>query len=222
MARGDRGPGGVTGTAPTTGPDPKPRVVPRNHRRFEEIRHSRLTCVVVSRDSGYRHIPREPAEAFEFLDRDPKAKLLDLGDGRYRIERRPWPPVVRTGNRRGRPTVITSRETSWLAPGVLVAVTLDGHRYRGHIVERTAGRRWRVDLEGGLDDHGTHHLRGGGTLEFATHGPRRIEHLLSTAMTDTAAARAYGAYLDDLTAHPDTDPADVYARHHPEPGRTDG
>ena len=83
MAKGDRGHRGVTGA--------KPRTVPRNHRLFTELRNSPLTCVVISRDNDYRPIEKDPADAWDMLDRDPKAKLLDLGDGTYKVERRPWP-----------------------------------------------------------------------------------------------------------------------------------
>ncbi len=72
-------------------PDPKPRVIPRNRKEFAEVRGRALTCVVVSRDSDYREIPREPASAWSWLNEDPKARLLDLGDGTYKIERRPRP-----------------------------------------------------------------------------------------------------------------------------------
>lgn len=71
--------------------DPKPRTIPRSHRKFAEIRSMPLTCVVISRDNDNRPVPRDPADAFDLLDSDPKAKLLDLGDGSYRVDRRPWP-----------------------------------------------------------------------------------------------------------------------------------
>ena len=72
-------------------PAPKPRVIPRSNRRFTEIRNTPLTCVVISSDNGNRPVAKDPADAWDMLDRDPKAKLLDLGGGTYRVERRPWP-----------------------------------------------------------------------------------------------------------------------------------
>ena len=116
--------------------------------------------------------------------------------------------------------MITNREVSWIAPGVLVAVTLRGHRYRGHIVERTGRRTWRVAIDD-VGDGGAWCAHGGGTFEVGTGGPGRVEHLLGTAMADVDAARVYAAYLADLAGHPDEDPAGVYALHycHPDTNR---
>ncbi|ONH62313.1 hypothetical protein CcI49_02745 [Frankia sp. CcI49] len=79
----------------TTAPGQKPRVIPRNRLEFSEIKafalSGAMTCVVQSRDSDYREIPRTPESAWSWLDEDPKARLLDLGDGVYKIERLPRP-----------------------------------------------------------------------------------------------------------------------------------
>lgn len=72
-------------------PDPKPRVIARNRKEFTEIRGRELACVVVSRDNDWREVPRSPESAWSLLDEDPKAKLLDLGGGAYKIERSPRP-----------------------------------------------------------------------------------------------------------------------------------
>ncbi len=72
-------------------PDAKPRVIPRNRKEFAEIRGRAFTCVIVSRDNDWREVPRDPEFAWNLLDQDPKAKLLNLGDGTYKVDRRPRP-----------------------------------------------------------------------------------------------------------------------------------
>lgn len=72
-------------------PEVKPRVIPRNRREFAEVRERALTCVVVSRDNDYREVERPVEFAWSWLDEDPKVRLLDLGDGTLKVERRPRP-----------------------------------------------------------------------------------------------------------------------------------
>ncbi|MEX5635770.1 hypothetical protein [Parafrankia sp. FMc2] len=69
----------------------KPRVIARNRKEFAEVRDRELACVVVSQDNDWREVPRSPESAWSLLDGDPKARLLDLGGGAYKVERRPQP-----------------------------------------------------------------------------------------------------------------------------------
>lgn len=67
------------------------RTIPRGRGEFAEVREAELRCVVVSGDNDYREVERPVERAWELLDGDPKARLLDLGDGTYMVVRRPWP-----------------------------------------------------------------------------------------------------------------------------------
>lgn len=74
--------------------------------------------------------------------------------------------------------MITSRELSWITRGTPLAVTIHGHTYRGHALEQVSDGTWKVDVEGGLDDNGRHHLTGGGVYTCTRTGDCTIEHLL--------------------------------------------
>ncbi len=73
--------------------------------------------------------------------------------------------------------MITNRELSWICPGTLLAVTLDGHRHRGTALKEVTPGRWKVEIEAGLDDDGRYHLGDGGVYACGRDGPHRIEHL---------------------------------------------
>lgn len=69
----------------------KIRTVPRGQKEFAKLREAGLRCVVVQQENDWREVEQPVERAWALLDRDPKAKLLDLGDGTYKVERRPWP-----------------------------------------------------------------------------------------------------------------------------------
>lgn len=75
------------------------RIIPRNRKEFAKVQSMTFQCFVVSRDNNYRPVERPASQAWELLDGDPKARLLDLGGGKYKVERRPrpmWYELTRT------------------------------------------------------------------------------------------------------------------------------
>jgi hypothetical protein len=71
--------------------EPRPQIIRRNTKRFAEVRQLDLACVVISRDNDFREVPRDPESAWKLLDEDRRAQLLDLGNGTFKVERRPRP-----------------------------------------------------------------------------------------------------------------------------------
>jgi len=84
-------PASVDEPAPAEPAPRRPVVIRRNSKRFAEVRAMPLDGVVVSRDNDWREVPRETAFAWALLDEDKRAQLLDLGDGTFKVERRPRP-----------------------------------------------------------------------------------------------------------------------------------